>query len=768
MFRILAGWLMVVALAASAGAQTGSITGRVTDEGGGAVARAAISVTGASSLRTIASESGADGGYAVDGLAPGRYVVAVAAPGFAAVTREVTTRATGATALDVVLVVDGVREDVTVRSATSRVIGKSTLPARDQPLTVNTVDAEFLKAYAINDLVEALGNVSNLNAYTQYGVYEYYTIRGFGESVQLVDGIRNEGNRVRTQLSNVERVEVLKGPSSVLYGSEAFGATVNIVLKQPSREPVYDFSFGAGSWNTYRAAFGAAGRLVGDHTTYRVDLGVDSSDNFRHDPWTRVNVTPTVAWQISDRDLLDVRHAYNRNDLSGDGGIPQVTGAEGALSIPRVPRDRRYNTPQDFSLSTDHNLRASYSRALSGAWGLRDVFGYRHYDDEYWVAESLTVTAPSTVNREFLYFKHARRPFLNQLELTGRHRLLVDHDLLVGWEHQGNGGRTFRSNAASVKTTPIDLYDPVETHVTNTDFSVSRIDHYRNRTNAFYFQDNLTLHARLKAVVGGRVDDVDRRTYNNPVTNGAETPGPVVERATRRFTPRVGVVYQPRDTVDLYAQYSSAFRPNFNLQPDGTPLEPEFGAQWEVGQRLRLAQQRLSITTAVFNIQKRNVALSRPGGFYDMAGKVRSRGAEVDFEGRLAPGVRVTAGYGYTDAVYVDYVTSTADLSGRHRPRTPKHSFNLSASASWRNGIALSFATRALGDQFLNDANTLAFDGYRLINVAASYSHGPLQYAVSLNNLTDTEYWASTLGNRQFYPGEPRRVTGTVRVRLGR
>src|SRR4029453_13147671 len=128
-------------------------------------------------------------------------------------------------------------------------------------MTVDTVSSDLIEAQATNDLVSALKNVPGVNAFTTYGVYEYYAFRGFLDSVQLVDGVRNEGNRINTQLTNVERVEVLKGPSSALYGGGALGATVNLIRKKPSATPTYEFVASAGNWGTWRGAAGAGGRL---------------------------------------------------------------------------------------------------------------------------------------------------------------------------------------------------------------------------------------------------------------------------------------------------------------------------------------------------------------------------------------------------------------------------------------------------------------------------------------------------------------------------
>ena len=127
--------------------------------------------------------------------------------------------------------------------------GKTNLPVRDMPMTVQSVPGQVIREQGANDSSTALQNVPGVYAFTNYGIYEGYTFRGFLDlfpslANQLVDGVRHEGNRINTQLTNIERIEVLKGPSSALYGGGAIGATVNLIRKKPSAQPAYDFSAG--------------------------------------------------------------------------------------------------------------------------------------------------------------------------------------------------------------------------------------------------------------------------------------------------------------------------------------------------------------------------------------------------------------------------------------------------------------------------------------------------------------------------------------------
>jgi iron complex outermembrane recepter protein len=783
-FAVVVLFVSVVA----AGAQTAAIVVRATDSDRGVVVGApVVLILPSGEQRTGITRN--DGTFAFEGLASGEYRLEIAAPGFSLFSQTVALSGDSRT-VDAALTIAPFQEDVTVQAvATVPTIGRINSPLRDQPLTVSTLTADYLQSRAINDLVTALQHVASVAAYNQYGVYQYFSFRGFSDNVQMVDGIRNEGNRVSTQLANVDRLEVLKGPASVLYGGDAIGAAVNLVLKKPQAEPTYDFSATAGRWDTYRGSLGAGGRVRNSNRLfYRLDIGGESATNFRHDPSKRFNVTPSIMWRVSNTGQLDVRHMYDRNRVSGDSGIPLVplvagftpdpersaigdpisraVQGDGSDFIPKVPRDFRYNTPQDYGLGTDNNLRISYSQTFGQALAFRNTVGYRHFEDEYWLAEFLDVTPPSRVNRGFLYFKHHRRPWMNQAEFTGQRRLGLDHNFLAGWDYQDYPGFTDRRAAANFNTTPMDLYDPVETHVERNlgDSPVTRIDYSTQRTNGFFFQDTVTLLPQLKLVVGGRYDILRRNNHNNPVTNGVETEGPLTKGESEKFTYRAGVVYQPSTMVDLYVQNSTAFRPNFNIQADGTLLEPEEGELFEFGQRLRMVGNRLELASAVFHVVKRNVARSIGGGMFDQIGKIRSRGFETELHGRVTSALGIDLGYGFTKATFLDYFTNAgANLSGKIPRRAPEHTVTVSTSYSWANGLTLTAGTRIVSDQFINDTNTVGFNGYNIIDAGASYRRGPVQYGINLTNLTDREYFASSLGNRQLYPGQPFNVLATVR-----
>ena len=181
------------------------------------------------------------------------------------------------------------------------------------------------------------------------------------------------------------------------------------------------------------------------------------------------------------------------------------------------------------------------------------------------------------MNRGFLYFFHHRRSLVNQAELSAHFTTGIEHDVLAGWDYQFYPNRTDRRGGANFNTTSIDLFNPVETHA-NVDlgtFPVTRYDYQTSHSSGLFLQDTLTLAPTLKVVVGGRFDLFDRRTHRNPVENGVESDGPVDEGEFQDFNHRVGLVYQAAPAFDLYLQNSTSFQPQYAVNVDGTPLDPE-------------------------------------------------------------------------------------------------------------------------------------------------------------------------------------------------
>jgi len=774
--RVLCLCALLLCGATSSFAQGVTFSGRVADTQRASVANATVTLMTSGSQRVRSTRSTADGTFTFDAVAPGDYILLVRAPGFAELTQPVSVAA-ATVPLDLTLQVAGLTEDVTVQGALlgTAATGKTNLPVRELPMTVQGVSNEVILEQGANDLVAALQNVPGVYAFTNYGVYEGYTFRGFLDMFpslanQLVDGVRNEGNRINSQLTSIDRVEVLKGPSSALYGGGAIGATVNMIRKKPSAQPAYDFSVAAGSWSLGRGTFGATGRLGSTPALYRLDVGAETKDGYRHNNARRFQATPSLAWRLGDQNQFNVYYTFNRDQFDGDAGVPLVAPGEGDVAdfFPDVPRDRNFRTPFDGATAREHNLQVAYARQLNDSWGFRNTFSYRPVKDDYFLAEFMMVEDDArSVYREFLQFTHFRRPVTNLAEVTARIGGPIEQNLVLGWEAQRFANRTNTIPDGGVFVAEaIDLFAPVETQ-TAVNEPLARVAHFSQNTNAFYAQDHLTLGAKLKAMVGGRFDVFRRTSHNNPVSNGVETEGPVLRREANAFTGRVGLVYQPAEPVDLYGSFATSFRPLTQAQPDGTTLEPETGRQLEFGQRVQLVGGRVQVSTAIFDIVRSNVAFARPGGIFDQASEVTSRGFEADVTTSPVSNWRINAGCGFTSAKFGAYlVNATTNLEGNSSILAPRHTFNTWTAYDWRNGVGVNVGARVQSRMFVDRNNLLTIGGYGLLNFGVRYLRGPFEYSLNINNVTDTKYFASMLYDTQLYPGDPVNVLGTVRWRL--
>jgi iron complex outermembrane receptor protein len=756
---------IALSIAAPAAAQPASLAGRIADAQGASIAGADVTLTGPS---TQATRSGPDGSFTFANLPRGSYTLTVRAAGFAPSSQPVSVGAT-TSPLTVSLQVAGLQEDVTVQAALlgTAATGKTTLPLREQPMTVNTVPRAVIDEQGANDLVTALRNVPAVNPFTTYGVYEYYSFRGFLDSVQLVDGVRAEGNRTNTQLTAIDRVEVLKGPSSALYGNSALGGTVNLIRKKPSAAPAYEFMAGAGQWKDARGAFGATGQFRGG-TLYRLDVGAESRDGYRHDEVRRFSATPSLATTWA-KNQLNVYYTFNRDRFGGDAGLPLVDtnlGVPVAANIPDVPRDRNFRTPQDFALSYDHNFQAVYARQLTSAIGVRDTLSYRYFNDEYFLTEENDFIAPDTVDRYYLYFKHHRRPLMNLAELTARVGGKVEQNLLFGWEGQRYHNYTTLPEEDFFQAASINAFDPVETQGPS-DLTPTRQNVFTNTTNAFFAQDHVALSPQLKALVGGRLDVYRRNSHADDLVDGGAVEGAVTRRDTTAFTGRAGLVYQPSVKTEIYGSFANSFKPSTSAQPDGTTLDPETGHQLEVGNRWHLLGDRVQVTGDVYRILRQNVAFRRPGNVFVLAGEVESRGVELDVESSPTLNWRINAGYGFTNARFSDFEpTAGENLRGNTPTFAPRHTLNIWTGYNWANGFGVNGGVRYFGKVFADNANLFEVDGYGTLSLAVRYTRGPLEYAFNVNNVTSAKYFTPHQDYLQVYPGEPINVLATVRVRL--
>ena len=376
--------------------------------------------------------------------------------------------------------------------------------------------------------------------------------------------MRMGGNRYATQTNNIQSVEVLKGPSSVLYGRGAVGGTINIVRKKPQAVRAYDFSYRGGRFNTHQIAGGATG-AVGGSEQVPVSTGCQlsrHSDGWRDAGADRFNVSPSLTWLMTDTARLTVHQTFNRDRFDGDGGVPL-----NIIDLPSFKPELRFSLPQDRVLVEDSQTQVLFNGNLSPKWEFRNSLMVQRTSDKYFVTEGVYGDPDANeVFREPLDFHHIRRPIQNQAELVGRLGGFGRHNLLFGYEYQRDKYRTEVTAGDDpdclcgywwLTIAPMDISTMEETQ-TPLDIDDDRAHDLRQRPDS-----RLLRAGPDRRSAAGEAQH--RRAAST--TTGATSIEWAATRSRRStadqtaFSYRAGLVYAPRFDQQIYFATSSSFTP---------------------------------------------------------------------------------------------------------------------------------------------------------------------------------------------------------------
>jgi iron complex outermembrane receptor protein len=764
---VLSGAALLFVLASESAAQQLSLSGTVRDATGVIPGATVVLSSGGTEVATVTTD--ASGNYRFDNLAPGGVEVTVSMRGYETVASNLTLGA-DTPAVDVVLGVGRVTTSVTVTAAVGRATA-SRLPVAntDIPAQVSTIPQELVRQQGINTIGEALKNASGVQAFRWYGVYDQFTIRGFSDpdrdafNVVLVDGMRFGGNRYSTQTNNIESIQVLKGPSSVLYGRGAVGGTINIVRKKPQALRAFDLSYRGGRFNTHQIAGGATGAIHGSPDfLYRLDSSFEHSDGWRGAGADRFNVSPSLTWVATDRARLTLNQTFVRDRFDGDGGVPL-----NIIGLSSYRPEVRFSLPQDRVLVEDSQTQLLFNANVAPGWEFRNSSYFQRTSDKYFVTEGVYGDPDANlVYREPLDFHHIRRPVQNQTEIVGRVGGFGVHNLLFGYEFQRDKYRTEVTSGDDpdclcgywwLTIAPMDISTLEETQAPLDIETVERTTFVNDRIHSFYWQDQIDIGQQLKLNVSGRFDDYDRS-----VDRVGGLPFTPQRRDQTAYTYRAGLVYAPRLDQQLYFATSSSFTPVTTVPANGQPLDPSTARNIEVGHRWQGLNGRVDTSLAVYHIVKNKLNVRQSVTTFIQVGEQRSKGVDLDVNTDLGASTYLIFNYGYSSPRYED----AEDLTGL-RPRfAPQHTVNAWVRKDFASGFHAAFGARHVGEQFANNANTQTLERYTIFSGAFGYRTNRWEWQVNAENLFDKgDYFTPGHFSNLVFPGQPINVTTTLRLK---
>jgi iron complex outermembrane recepter protein len=553
------------------------------------------------------------------------------------------------------LVVTGAQDSYRVENSTTGT--RTDTPLRDIPQSIQVVPQKVIEDQQALTIGDALRNVSGIvtssgRAQSGNGVI----IRGFGGVFGSNDTFRRNGLKdpfyasTQAETSNIERIEVLKGPSSVLFGQGSAGGAINFITKQPLQEPFYQVDATIGSFSFYRGTIDFSGPLNTEKTLlYRLNTSAQTSERFiDFYNQQRYLIAPTLTWLISDRTKLTFEFEHLKSTESGEFGLP-ASGTVINNPNGKIPLNRYNGEPSlskyDLTVSrTGYDLEHSFSEN----WKVRNAF---RASSRNFAGVQIGLTGQPVDNRIFnrFFFENLEDFAVKNLTLdtyvTGKFNTgNIQNQLVFGFDLNREETRT---NGIFGNLPPFDVFNPVYGRLERS--NESRIDSLgTNDALGIYVQNQITFTDNLKLLLGGRFDIRSTKLEDF----GAST---VTFQQDEVFSPRVGIVYQPIKPISLYASYSRSFEQIAGTALDNKLFQPQRGTQYEIGIKTDLTD-KLSTTLAFFDLTLSNVLTADPINplFSVQTGKQRSRGIELDISGEILPGWSIIAGYAYTDAKIIE------------------------------------------------------------------------------------------------------------------
>jgi len=663
---------------------------------------------------------------------------------------------------------EGVRRYQARRSGSAT---KTDTPLDEVPQAVSVIPAtvlDDLRSPRIEKALDYAGGVARQNDFGGLTMYEY-SIRGLTTSEFYKDGFSvNRGYMNPQDPSNVERIDVLKGPASSLYGRGDPGGTINIVSKRPQNDRFARLDLSAGRWDRYRSSLDV-NTLLDDEGTmlYRMNLAVEDNKSFRdYRSSERQFFAPAFSWELSPQTRLLVQAEVIRSSQVFDRGVVAPNDHLGSVS-----RSDFFGEPDDGEIDNNNeSLQAEIEHDLNASWTVRLASHYKQGRLNGGATEaSFLADDARTLNREYRYRDFDWQDSITQLELRGLvYTGDIEHNLLIGTEYE-----RYAKDERLMRTRPISTIDiraPVYGQP-RPPFSVgpggrSTDRHELVHSRSLNLQDQMRLSEKLFGVIGARYDHYEHRLDN-------EVTGTRTEQTHEKITPRIGALYQLTPEVGVFANASQSFKPNTGAPRPGTgtSFDPEEGVGYEAGFKFDLLDSRLGMTVAAFHLTKENVLTADPADstYQIAAGEVSSRGLDLQLTGQLTDEVRVIGAYAYVDA---EVTKDNTLASGSRLLNVPEHSGSLLGVYEFLDGglkgLELGGGVNYVGDRSGNVADSgFELPGYTTVDLLARYkATQDLTLGANLNNAFDRTYYERSYSNVWVMPGAPRNLSLSLSLNL--
>lgn len=657
---------------------------------------------------------------------------------------------------------------------------KSDAPIMETPYSVSVVPQQVLQDQKMIRVEDAVKNVAGVKqSWTNGGNSDVFMLRGFDNLNLYRDGFLMPsalgGGTTKRQTANLERVEALKGPASILYGRNEPGGVINLVTKRPQAASAHSIEQQFGSYDFYRTLVDSTGAITpDDKLLYRVNLSYENANSFRDFVKTDTFfIAPSFTWNISDQTQANLDIEYQRFDNTSDSGVPPL----GKRPAP-IPINTQMGEPLNNKNIGDRTyIGANWSHNFNDKWKLNHRFGAEFLDQasDFTFFFGQPTSDGNFVNNDADWngnrgFNNANssqmQNYYTTLNLSGKFdTAMLEHSMLWGFDYFVIDNK---DSTACCSAYPegenFNIFHPTYlTQAPNLNYAVTA--DFTQNWYGLYFQDQIKFPFNIYGNVGLRYDNAESNNNLNGVAS--------VDDAV---SPRGGLLWKPLKWLSVYGSYTENFGVSNSMwnAPKQSILPPKTAQQWEVGTKTEFLEGRLAASLAYFDLTQQNTPVYFTNNITRTIGEQESRGYELEVSGEVLPGWRIINAY-----THLSYANINNDTSDGGRGNTDHRMYNTPRNfgSVWNtydfqtaalHGLKVGAGVIASSQSQGTDANNFQLPGYATLNLMTSYGMKVAGHKMTLqlnaNNLLDKTYYQGTNTGSMIGVGTPRFFMGSVKV----
>ncbi|MBI1836537.1 MAG: TonB-dependent siderophore receptor [Flavobacteriia bacterium] len=665
-------------------------------------------------------------------------------------------------------------------------IGKIPIRAFDLPQSTATIEKEILEKQQTQTISDALKNTNGVYIMGNSGGYqEEIAGRGFAfsSSNTFKNGVRFN-NTIMPEVSSLERIEIMKGSTAILFGNVSAGGILNLVTKKPVFENGGEVAMRVGSFESYKPTFDIYGSFNNSKkVAYRLNSTYLKSKSFRDQVKAeRFYVNPSFIVKITPKLELLLEADYMNDNRTADFGVGAIN-----YQLIDIPRNTYLGTAWSTIKTEQRSFTNTLTYQVTKNWQLKSVTSIQDFKNDLFAntrpnASSQFIKTDGTWIRGIQRTQIAETYGITQLDLTGRFNTgFLKHTLLVGADYDQYTSNTLAFNGIT-KYDTINVFN-IQTNLQRNDIpdltEKTKTSSPRVRAGA-YIQDLIGISDKLKILAGVRFSYLETRSNVYTYKDGSNVSSTMFDHA---LSPRFGVIYQPIKTISVFSSYSNSFSPNTGVDVNGKALSPSISDQYEIGVKNDLFKGKISLNATVYQITNNNVAqMSLDNGntntnIKELAGALSSKGFEIDLNTKPWKGFSFISGYSFNET---KYTKSNIYAVGTKVLYQPRNTFNTSMyyeveKENFLKGLNCGFTVQYFGKRNAgrltrltvpNDTyKPIALPDYTQIDLSLGYSKNNVSFRIKVSNITNVLSY-NVHDDNSVNPIAPRMYTATISFKL--